>query len=183
MLLRIDRLQTELPAPKKADPNAAAELQELLGGKYGEMPTLGNYLFQSFNFRSKSLVCYHPPVCRSLHLWHFQLPRNGFFQQVCTLSLLWKTRFRHCASIRAFKSDQGTTWNGKWAVSVKSWKGSRRTSHRPPFVLNTAIHYGDRPFESFLKNAIGVRQGQTMPQRTLTSLTLFSSSALLPFSS
>jgi Mn-containing catalase len=35
-------------------PNAAAALQELLGGKYGEMSTLGNYLFQSFNFRSKS---------------------------------------------------------------------------------------------------------------------------------
>jgi Mn-containing catalase len=54
MFLRIDRLQTELPAPKKADPNAGAALQELLGGKYGEMSTLGNYFFQSFNFRSKS---------------------------------------------------------------------------------------------------------------------------------
>ena len=54
MFLRIDRLQAELPAPKKADPNAAAALQELLCGKYGEMSTLGNYFFQSFNFRSKS---------------------------------------------------------------------------------------------------------------------------------
>ena len=54
MFMRIDKLQTELPAPKRRDPNAAAALQELLGGKYGEMSTLGNYLFQSFNFRSKS---------------------------------------------------------------------------------------------------------------------------------
>src|SRR5215203_6867922 len=54
MFLRIDKLQAELPAPKKRDPNAAAALQELLGGKYGEMSTLGNYMFQSFNFRSKS---------------------------------------------------------------------------------------------------------------------------------
>ncbi|MET3890052.1 Mn-containing catalase [Bosea sp. OAE506] len=53
MFMRVDRLQTELPAPKKKDPNAAAALQELLGGKYGEMSTLGNYMFQSFNFRSK----------------------------------------------------------------------------------------------------------------------------------
>lgn len=53
MFLRVDKLQIELPAPKKADPNAAAAVQELLGGKYGEMSTLGNYLFQSFNFRSK----------------------------------------------------------------------------------------------------------------------------------
>ncbi len=54
MFLRVDKLQIELPSPKKQDPNAAAGLQELLGGKYGEMSTLSNYMFQSFNFRSKS---------------------------------------------------------------------------------------------------------------------------------
>jgi Mn-containing catalase len=53
MFMRVDRLITELPPPKKQDPNAGAALQELLGGKYGEMSTLGNYMFQSFNFRSK----------------------------------------------------------------------------------------------------------------------------------
>ena len=51
--MRVDKLQVELPAPLRQDPNAAAALQELLGGKYGEMSTLGNYMFQSFNFRSK----------------------------------------------------------------------------------------------------------------------------------
>ena len=54
MFLLIDKLQTELPAPKKAAPNPAAALHALLGGKYGEMSTLGNYFFQSFRFRSKS---------------------------------------------------------------------------------------------------------------------------------
>jgi Mn-containing catalase len=54
MFMRIDRLQTELPEPKEPNPNAAAALQELLGGKYGEMSTLGNYMFQSFNFRNKT---------------------------------------------------------------------------------------------------------------------------------
>ncbi|WP_331041942.1 manganese catalase family protein [Sphingomonas sp.] len=54
MFMRVDKLQADLPPPKEADPNAAAALQELLGGKYGEMSTLGNYMFQSFNFRSKS---------------------------------------------------------------------------------------------------------------------------------
>ena len=54
MFMRIDKLQIELPAPKRMNPNAAAALQELLGGKYGEMSTLGNYMFQSFNFRSKA---------------------------------------------------------------------------------------------------------------------------------
>jgi glyoxylase-like metal-dependent hydrolase (beta-lactamase superfamily II) len=37
MFLRIDRLQIKLPVPTKADPNAAAALQELLGGKFGEL--------------------------------------------------------------------------------------------------------------------------------------------------
>ena len=53
MILRIDRLLTELPEPKHASPNSAAAVQELLGGKYGEMSTLMNYTFQSFNFRGR----------------------------------------------------------------------------------------------------------------------------------
>jgi Mn-containing catalase len=54
MFMRIDKLQAALPDVKTPRPNEAAALQELLGGKYGEMSTLGNYMFQSFNFRSKS---------------------------------------------------------------------------------------------------------------------------------
>src|SRR5690625_4100467 len=53
MFLRIDKLQVELPQPKDADPNAAAAVQELLGGRFGEMSTLMNYMFQSFNFRGR----------------------------------------------------------------------------------------------------------------------------------
>jgi Mn-containing catalase len=37
MFLRVDKLQVELPPPKKQDPNAGAALQELLGGKYGDV--------------------------------------------------------------------------------------------------------------------------------------------------
>lgn len=51
MYLRIDRLQIELPAPKEPDPNAAAAVSELLGGRFGEMNTLMTYTYQSFNFR------------------------------------------------------------------------------------------------------------------------------------
>ncbi|WP_096188075.1 manganese catalase family protein [Evansella halocellulosilytica] len=53
MFKRIDRLLIDLPKPKEPDANGAAAVQELLGGKYGEMSTLNNYLFQSFNFRNK----------------------------------------------------------------------------------------------------------------------------------
>src|SRR3954467_11612077 len=51
MILRIDRWQTELPPPSDPDPAGAAAVQELLGGKFGEMSTLMNYTFQSFNYR------------------------------------------------------------------------------------------------------------------------------------
>jgi Mn-containing catalase len=53
MILRIDRIQTELPPPSTPDPAGAAVVQELLGGKYGEMSTFMNYTFQSFNFRGR----------------------------------------------------------------------------------------------------------------------------------
>jgi Mn-containing catalase len=53
MILRIDRLLTELPPPSEPDPAGAAAVQELLGGKFGEMSTFLNYTFQSFNFRNR----------------------------------------------------------------------------------------------------------------------------------
>ncbi|RNA69741.1 manganese catalase family protein [Alteribacter keqinensis] len=53
MFKRIDRLQIDLPRPKHPDPDSAGAIQELLGGRFGEMSTLNNYMFQSFNFRSK----------------------------------------------------------------------------------------------------------------------------------
>jgi Mn-containing catalase len=56
MFLRIDKLQIELPKPDGADPTAAGTVQELLGGKFGEMSTLMNYTYQSFNLRGKSKV-------------------------------------------------------------------------------------------------------------------------------
>ena len=80
MFMRIDKLQAELPAPKKADPNAAAALQELIGGKYGEMSTLGNYMFQSFNFRSKSKLRPFYNLVASItaeELGHLELASNG----------------------------------------------------------------------------------------------------------
>src|SRR3979490_374491 len=53
MILRLARLLIELPKPKEASPNSAAAVQQLLGGRFGEMSTLMNYTYQSFNFRGK----------------------------------------------------------------------------------------------------------------------------------
>jgi Mn-containing catalase len=80
MFMRVDRLQVELPAPLRQDPNAAAALQELLGGKYGEMSTLGNYMFQSFNFRSKSKLRPFYSLVAAItaeELGHVELVSNG----------------------------------------------------------------------------------------------------------
>lgn len=53
MFKRMDEILIEIPVGEP-DPNAAAAVQELLGGKFGEMSTLNNYLYQSFNFRGKT---------------------------------------------------------------------------------------------------------------------------------
>jgi len=53
MFLRIDRLPVELPVAPEIDPKAASNVQELLGGRFGEMSTLMNYTYQSFNFRNR----------------------------------------------------------------------------------------------------------------------------------
>src|SRR5215203_3926832 len=53
MILRYDRIAMELPPPSDPDPAGAAAVQELLGGRFGEMSTFMNYTFQSFNFRGR----------------------------------------------------------------------------------------------------------------------------------
>src|ERR1700755_3615947 len=53
MFLRSEKLLIPLTKPKNPDPNGAAAIQELLGGKFGEMSTLNNYLHQSFGFKEK----------------------------------------------------------------------------------------------------------------------------------
>lgn len=53
MIFRIDKLMAELPPSDSPSPNSAAAVQELLGGKFGEMSTFMNYTFQSFNFRGR----------------------------------------------------------------------------------------------------------------------------------
>src|SRR6476469_6624604 len=53
MIMRIDRLLTELAPPSEPDPVGAAAVQELMGGRFGEMSTFMNYTYQSFNFRGR----------------------------------------------------------------------------------------------------------------------------------
>ncbi|MGI4788294.1 MAG: manganese catalase family protein [Janthinobacterium lividum] len=52
--MRIDKLQVDLPKNTEPDPAAAAIVQELMGGRFGEMSTLNNYMYQSFNMRGRN---------------------------------------------------------------------------------------------------------------------------------
>src|SRR4029079_5898766 len=53
MIQRFDNIVVDFPEAKGPNPAAAAAVQELMGGKFGEMSTLMNYTFQSFNFRGR----------------------------------------------------------------------------------------------------------------------------------
>jgi Mn-containing catalase len=53
MFMRSEKLLIPLEKPASPDPNGASAIQELLGGKFGEMSTLNNYLHQSFGFKEK----------------------------------------------------------------------------------------------------------------------------------
>lgn len=53
MIQRFDTIAVDLPVPNSANPAAAAAVQELMGGKFGERSTLMNYTFPSFNTRGK----------------------------------------------------------------------------------------------------------------------------------
>lgn len=80
MFTRLDQIMIEIPDVKKPDPNAAAAVQELLGGKFGEMSTLNNYLFQSFNFRNKSKLKPFYDLVTSItaeELGHVELVAHG----------------------------------------------------------------------------------------------------------
>lgn len=53
MFFHVQKLLNEI-VPDEPDPAAANILQEELGGQFGEMRTMMQYLFQSFNFRGKA---------------------------------------------------------------------------------------------------------------------------------
>ena len=76
MFLRIDKLPIELPSPTKIDPESAVAVQELMGGRFGEMSTFNNYFTQSMNMRGKkSIAPYYELVANitAEELGHIQL--------------------------------------------------------------------------------------------------------------
>jgi Mn-containing catalase len=88
MFLRIDKLQIALETPSKADPTAAAVVQELMGGRFGEMSTLMNYMHQSVAIRAKKKIGPFYELIASItaeELGHVELVAatvNGLLDQV-----------------------------------------------------------------------------------------------------
>ena len=64
MFLRIDRLALELPMAEDPDPESAKVVQELFGGRFGEMSTLMNYDFQSWNVSNRICNLVDTPLIR-----------------------------------------------------------------------------------------------------------------------
>jgi hypothetical protein len=57
VFLHVQRMINEI-VPDEPDPAAANALQEGLGGQFGEMRTMMQYLFQAFNFRGATAKPY-----------------------------------------------------------------------------------------------------------------------------
>jgi len=113
MILKIDRLAVELPMPTEPDPDAAAAVQELLGGRFGEMSTLMNYTFQSFNFRGRDKA---KP--------YYDLISNISAEEYGHIELVAAT----INGMLTGASDESKT-NGQVGVTLPGAKGNRLSHH------------------------------------------------------
>src|SRR6187200_2682097 len=77
MFLSINQLPNRIPPADKPDPKAAQALQEGLGGQFGEMRTMMQYLFQNMNFRGEAKA--YQDLLRSIateEMGHVELVSN-----------------------------------------------------------------------------------------------------------
>jgi len=77
MFLSINQLPNRIPPADKPDPKAAQALQEGLGGQFGEMRTMMQYLFQNMNFRGDAKA--YQDLLRSIateEMGHVELVSN-----------------------------------------------------------------------------------------------------------
>jgi Mn-containing catalase len=77
MFHSIKKLPNKIPPADKPDPKAAQALQEGLGGQFGEMRTMMQYLFQNMNFRGEAKA--YQDLLRSIateEMGHVELVSN-----------------------------------------------------------------------------------------------------------
>ena len=112
MILRVDRLQTELPPPSDPDPVGAAAVQELLGGKYATepRPAAGSAMATASKLSTFFELIQQDPIVSQVKLiaepW--DIGRAG--HQVGNFPPQW------------------TEWNGKYRDTVRDfWRGEPST--------------------------------------------------------
>ncbi len=77
MFESISKLPNHIPPSDRPDPKAAQALQEGLGGQFGEMRTMMQYLFQNMNFRGEAKA--YQDLLRSIateEMGHVELVSN-----------------------------------------------------------------------------------------------------------
>src|ERR671923_2004862 len=77
MFESINKLPNHIPPADRPDPKAAQALQEGLGGQFGEMRTMMQYLFQNMNFRGEAKA--YQELLRSIaaeEIGHVELVAN-----------------------------------------------------------------------------------------------------------
>lgn len=75
--MSINKLPNHIPPSDRPDPKAAQALQEGLGGQFGEMRTMMQYLFQNMNFRGEAKA--YQDLLRSIateEMGHVELVSN-----------------------------------------------------------------------------------------------------------
>jgi Mn-containing catalase len=139
MFLRIDKLPVELPQSPEIDPIAAKNVQELLGGRFGEMSTLMNYTFQSFNMRGRDLIKPYYALISNIAAeegGHIEIvsaainsllngPRTGFDDSENPLDAPWKDlpggtfggHYIAAAQTALPVDSRGVPWNGDYVFS------------------------------------------------------------------
>lgn len=122
--------------PSKPDPVFAAKLQEVLGGQYGEISVMMQYLFQGFNCRADAkyrdllfdigteeighVEMLATMIARLLDDAPFEIQKNAYEMDPAIAAVLGGTNPQHAivAGLGAMAADsQGYPWNAKYIIS------------------------------------------------------------------
>lgn len=135
MFYHVKELQYEAK-PSKPDPVYAAKLQEVLGGQYGEISVMMQYLFQGFNCRADKkyrdllldvgteeiahVEMLATMIARLLDNAPFEVQQNAYEMDPALAAVLGGTNPQHAivSGLGAMASDsEGYPWNAKYIIS------------------------------------------------------------------
>ena len=112
MFYHVQSLINEIVADEP-DPSAANALQEGLGGQFGEMRTMMQYLFQSFNFRGNAVP-------------YRDLIQGVGIEEISHVELISKTISQLCSMAHRNTTVKNLIPPGKVASATWIWRKSRK---------------------------------------------------------